>query len=255
MGLKRSRLNEVVARLSGLGLLADDEAEGPRRLALSDRGLATLARRDRASVGDARKRWSAAPLKPGVPMQWRNVAGKRSRQLLRNVEHTDSVHWFVAVLSRQARSRSREILQIDPPKRASRYFQHEGRLRSIHPDAFGVLRGDGNVRPFFLEWERRAVRPATMSARIAPYLRYYSSGRPADDHGAQPLVLVVFEDELAATHFPRIAAEEMARAGVEVPLLVSHRSLLETAGPLGKAWSAAGSSEPGYAFQERSAQS
>ena len=255
-GLKRSRLNEVVARLNGLGLVLDAEAEGLRRLALSDRGLATLARRDRASVGDARKRWSAARLKPDAPIGWRSVAGKRSRQLLRNIEHTDSVHWFVAALSRQARSRSREILQLDPPRRASRYFRHEGRLRSIHPDAFGVLRRDGSLWPFFLEWERRAVRPATMSARIAPYLRYYSSSnRPTDDHGALPLVLVVFEDGLAATHFLRIAGLEMDRAGVVIPLRVSHRSLLETAGPLGKAWVAAGSPEPGYAFQERSAQS
>ena len=59
--------------------------------------------------------------------------------------------------------------------------------------------------PFFLEWERRAVRPVTMVARIAPYLRYYSSHRPTDYHGSQPTVLVVFEDEIAQTHFLRVA--------------------------------------------------
>ena len=47
-----------------------------------------LARRDRTSVGDARKRWSARPLDAGAPLDWRNVAGTRTRQLLRNVEHT-----------------------------------------------------------------------------------------------------------------------------------------------------------------------
>ena len=67
--------------------------------------------------------------------------------------------------------------------------------------------------PFFLEWERRAVRPVTMVARIAPYLRYYSSHRPTDYHGSQPTVLVVFEDEIAQTHFLRVAREEMARTG------------------------------------------
>ena len=90
--------------------------------------------------------------------------------------------------------------------------------------------------PFFLEWERRAVRPATMAERLAPYLRYYSTHRPTDDHGVQPIVLVVFHDELAATHFLRLAMDEMDRAGVEIPLLVSHRGLLEREGPLGRAW-------------------
>ena len=95
-------------------------------------------------------------------------------------------------------------LQAGRPTRpaAPRYFQHDDRLRSIHPDALGVLRRGERTWPFFLEWERRAVRPVTMAARIAPYLRYYSSHRPTDDHGSQPAVLVVFEDEIAQTYFP-----------------------------------------------------
>ena len=68
---------------------------------------------------------------------------------------------------------------------------------------------------------------------MRPTLRYYSTHRPTDDHGAQPIVLVVFHDELAATHFLRVAHEQMARSDVEVPLLVSHRGLLEREGPLG----------------------
>ena len=39
-----------------------------------------------------------------------------------------------------------------------------------------------------------------MAARLAPYLRYYATSRPTDDHDAQTAVLVVFDDELAATH-------------------------------------------------------
>ena len=81
------------------------------------------------------------------------------------------------------------------------------------------------------------MRPATMRARLAPYLRYYATHRPADDHGAVPVVLVVFEDELAATHFLRLAAEEMQRARVELPLRVSDRNRLELSGPLGRVWS------------------
>ena len=251
MGLKRSRLSEIAGRLTALGLAMDAAVEGRRRLAVTDRGLAMLARRDRASVGGARKRWSAALMDADAPLEWRNVSGRRTRQLLRNVEHTAAVHGFIAALARQARSRSREIVQLDPPRRASRYFRYVDRLRSIHPDAFGVLRRGDALWPFFLEWERRAVRPVTMAARLAPYLRYYYSHRPTDDHGARPDVLVVFDDDIAQTHFLRVAQEEMARAGVEVPLLVSHRELVEREGPLGRAWLTPGVPEPAHAFRSR----
>ena len=251
LGVKRTRLSQVTRRLAELDLLVDVDVDGQRRLALSDRGLVMLARRDRTSVGDARKRWSAALLDPGAPLDWRNVAGTRTRQLLRNAEHTAAVHAFVAALARQARSRSREIVQLDPPRRASRYFRHQGGLRSVHPDAFGIVRRGRDTWPFFLEWERRAVRPATMAARVAPYLRYYATPKPTDDHGSQPLVLVVFDDDIALTHFLEVAAREMERARVRVPLLASHRALVESAGPLGRAWIGRGGDPPGYAFQPR----
>ena len=140
------------------------------------------------------------------------------------IDVADGVSGFVAVA------------QLNPPRRASRYFRHEGSLRSIQPDAFAILRKGGTKWPFFLEWERRAVWPATMAARIAPYIRYYSSHRPADDHGQRPAVLVVFHAGLAAARFLRAARDETARAGVTLPLWVSHGSILERVGPLGRAW-------------------
>ena len=200
------RASQVVAPLEGYGLVARPPEAGGR-LALTDRGLALLARRDRASVGAARKRWSAAPLDEGEPLHWRNVSGGRSRQLLRNLDHTAAVHGFIAALAVQARALGWEIVQLDPPHRASRHFRHKGGHRSVHPDAFGLLRRGAETWAFFLEWERRAVRPGTMTVRLAPYLRYYSTPRPADDHGATPRVLVVFDDGLAASHFLTLAGE------------------------------------------------
>ena len=41
-------------------------------------------------------------------------------------------------------------------------------MRAVNPDAFGVLRKGGTEWAFFLEWERRAVRPSTMSDRPSP---------------------------------------------------------------------------------------
>ena len=240
LGLERSDLSGMLRQLDHLGLLAEVPVGGCRLLAAGDRALALLARRDRASAGLARQRWSASLLDPAAPPAWRNVAGRRSRQLLRTVEHTQAVHGFLAALATQARATGAELVQFDPPRRASRYFPHHDRLHSVQPDAFAIVRLAGERRPFFLEWERRAVHPSTMAARLAPYLRYYASQRPTDDHGARPYVLVVFDDELAAHHFLGVARAEIARARVDLPLRVSHRALLEREGPLGRAWRSPG---------------
>ena len=236
LGVSRGRFYEIVAPLAEAGLIERIVIDG-RRLAVSDRGLALLARRDRTSVGAARKRWSVSPNGAADDaVEWRNISGRRSRQLLRNLDHTAAVHGFVAQLAKQARSLGWEPAQLDPPMRAARHFRHRGKLRSVHPDAFGVLKRNGTPWPFFLEWERRAVRPSTMAARLAPYLRYYSSDRPADDHGARPAVLVVLRDDVTAINFLRVARERMTEARVEMPLLVSHEGLLAREGPLGRAW-------------------
>ena len=177
MSVSPQRTSQVVIPLEALKLVVRPPESGGR-LALTDRALALLARRDRTSLSMARGRWSAAPLFPGAPFDWTNVAGGRSRQLLRNLEHTAAVHAFLAAMTTQAAFLEWEVVQLDPPRRASRFFRHGDRMRSVNPDAFGLPRKDETAWPFFLEWERRAVRPSTMSARLAPYLRYYSSHRP-----------------------------------------------------------------------------
>ena len=244
LGVSARRVAQLLQPLREASLI--ERASG--RLVLSDRGLTLLARRDRSAANLARRRWSARPLDPHAPPTWRNVAGRRSRQLLRTIDHTAAVHGFVAALAGQARNERWEIAQLDPPHRASRYFRHHDRLHSVHPDAFGLLRRQGKPWVFFLEWERRAVRPSTMAARLAPYLRYYASQRPTDDHGLRPEVLVVFEDELAADHFLRVAGAEMKRARVDLPLRVSQRALLEREGPLGEAWRSLAGRPPGCLF-------
>ena len=202
LGVTRQRLSQIVRRLDGFELLPRTEKRRPRRLALSDRALALLARRDRTAVGAARKQWSVDPVEDQAAFSWRNVSGAGSRSLLRNIEHTMAVHRFIASFASQARRRGIDVVQLDPPHRASRYFRRDGKLRSIQPDAFGILRCGRVTTPFFLEWERRAVRPATMAARLAPYLRYYSSRQPMKDHGVQPVVLIVFDDKLGSVPVP-----------------------------------------------------
>ena len=47
----------------------------------------------------------------------------------------------------------------------------------------------------------------------------------------------------------RVARDEMARIGVNVPLWVSDRETLERAGPLGQAWRNPDTWDPTYAFE------
>ncbi len=232
LGVASAHAARLVLGLERRDLACHVPVAGQDRLAPTDRGISLLARRDRSSVGAALKRWSAAPVDPDAPFEWRNVSGSRSRQLLRNLEHTEAVHGFMAELAVQARRLGWEAVQLDPPHRASRYFRYRERLHSVRPDAFGLLRREGRTWPFFLEWERRAVRPATMRRRLAPYLHYYATERPLEDHGARPAVLVVFDGEIPQAHFLRVAREEMERSGIDVPLWVSHREAIAEAGPL-----------------------
>ena len=238
LGVSEPRVSQVAVSLEHRGLLLRPPGAGGR-MAPTGAGLAALARRDRTSVGAARKRFGVAPQGDGRALHWRNVPGGRSRQLLRNLDHTAAVHAFIASLAAQARDQGWEVAQLDPPHRASRHFRHRNGPRSVHPDAFGLLRRDSEnpqTWAFFLEWERRAVRPRTMADRLAPYLRYYSTQRPIDDHGVRPAVLAVFDDDLAATHFLRLAEARMKEAGVSVPLWVSHRADVGSLGPLRPAW-------------------
>ena len=241
-GGRRSR--QVLNALTRHKLVVSHRVDGRSRLALCDAGIVHIARRDRAAVGTAKQRWSVEPHDSDRPFGWRNIVGARLRQLLRHLKHTEAVHRFVSQVAKQASESGHEFTQLDPPHRASRYFRFEGAVRSIHPDAyFEMLTPDGR-QAFLLEYERRADRPSTMYDRLAPYLRYYSTRRPLEDHGVIPNVLVVFEDDLSADHFLSFAERERSRGNIDLPLLVSCRSELACDGPLGSAWRSPGRHAP-----------
>ena len=210
LDLRPSRFSQIAARLKETRLVHVLRMDG-NRLELTDRALGLLARRDRAAVGVARQRWSVGDIGPGASIDWRDIPGTRTRQLLRHLDHTDAVHSYLASTVTSALLQGWAIVQLDPPHSASRYFWHEGGQRSVHPNAFFMLRRGEETQAYFLEMERRAVRPSTMRDRLAPYLRYYSTKRPLDDHGVIPTVLIVLENEITASNFRRIAKQEMER--------------------------------------------
>ena len=149
LGLRSSRFSQIASRLREAALIRTLSLSG-HRLVPSDRALGMLAHRDRTSVGVARQRWSAGDFAAGNLLDWRGVPGRRLRQLLRHIEHTNAVHAYLASTILSARSEGWEIAQLDPPHRAARHFRHKDGPRSVHPDAFLMLRrggGDARVLP------------------------------------------------------------------------------------------------------------
>ena len=104
LNVSESRASRIVSALEDFCVVARLASGSRTRLVLTDRGLGVLAHRDRSSLSIAKKRWSSEHIDPEAPLEWRNVSGSRSRQLLRNVEHTGGVHAFVAALAEQSRA-------------------------------------------------------------------------------------------------------------------------------------------------------
>ena len=62
LAVSEQRASQLMTALEGFGLVTRLPGRQTGRLALTDLGLALLARRDRASLGIAKRRWSVAPL-------------------------------------------------------------------------------------------------------------------------------------------------------------------------------------------------
>ena len=82
----------------------------------------------------------------------------------------------------------------------ARFCFHLSRRRATSPTLGGCTRCQETM-PFFLEWERGGGAPCHDGGSAGSHLRYYSSRRPLTDHGALPVVLVIFNEDLAVTHF------------------------------------------------------
>ena len=115
LGVSHQRASQIVIPLEALKLVARSPDTGGR-LVLTDRALTLLARRDRTSLTLAKNRWSGVTRFPGDGVVWTNVTGARSRQLLRNIEHTAAVHAFLAAMTGQSAHLGWEAA-VDPARR------------------------------------------------------------------------------------------------------------------------------------------
>ena len=226
-GVTRRRTNQVLRSLGARSLVRCEN----QRHVLADDGLRYLARRDRAAVRIALGRWSARkrPRSKGGAIV---IAGTSLRSLDSQMDHQDAVNTLAAALSAEAaRSEDHHLLELLPTSRSSIGYRYQGDDYVIHPDATFWLSYRGDRRPYFLEFERRAVTPRRVRARLKNYPRYFASGWAALDHAGQlPLVLFVFETHGAEESFLRAAGAH------RLPICTSNLELIHHLGVLREVW-------------------
>ena len=224
-GVTLRRVNQVLRALREHELLQEDKS----RLMLTDRGLTSLARRDRAAVGLTLDRWTAQPAVSDPQV----YAGSALRAMAAQPRHHDGVTGFAASLAAEvAHSSDHDLFDLLPTHSASIGYRCHGTNYMIHPDASFTLEYKGRWLPFLLEFERRATTQKRIPQRLASYQRYFSSGWARRDHGGLlPGVLFVFETLQSETAFLDIAD---GTEGLDV--ISSNAEALTEHGILGKAW-------------------
>ena len=236
MGVGRRRVSQLTGSLRELVLITEPRVEGERRLVLTDRALAALARRDRASPADARRRWERGPESGRTNAA---VAG-RARPPHAPAAAPHRPHSGRAPLRDGAgRAIPSARLGSAPARPAAArlaLLAFGGRPALDPPGRVLLLRAQASAGPYSLSGSGARSGRGTMRSRLAPYLRYFATRRPTDDHGVRPELWVVFDDPLAADRFLAVARAELKRTRVELPLLVSDRERIADLGPLGAAW-------------------
>ena len=232
-GVTSRRVNQVLCSLTRRSLVQKEK----QRYVLTDNGLRYLARRDRASVGMVLRRWSARrdDEEYGGPSTYQ---GTSLRVVTSQMEHNDAVTNFAAAVAEEvAGSEAYEVFDLQPTSRSTIGYKHNDTNYVLHPDAAFILGRWGYTRHCLLEFERRAITPKRIRAKLLNYSRYYHSGWSDRDHGGyEPLVLFVFETPKSERSFLRFID------GVNTsPLLTSNNELINRRGVLGDVWRTSGS--------------
>ena len=228
-GVTRRRVNQILHPLKSRSLVT---AEGIRCV-LTDDGRRYLARRNRASLNMVLRRWSARRRRSyggSTP----TYHGTFLRTIASQLDHHDAVTSFAATITAEAvRSDAYVVFDLQPTSRSTIGYTYNDTNYVVHPDAAFVLGRWGYTRHCLLEFERRAITPKRIRARLTNYRRYFRSGWPHRDHGGHdPLVLFVFEtsqsEECLPTH---------RRRNSRLPsLLTSNNELINERGVLGDVW-------------------
>ena len=214
-------------------------------------GWAFPARRDRTSVGVARRRWSVNPSKTmRRPLDWRNVSG---RQKPAAAEEHGAHRRRPRLPGRPGRPGPRllgwETVQLDPPHRASRHFRHDGTVcaPSTPTPSESCARAMRHLAllPGVGAPGRAPSRPCPTGSPPTCATTTPPTGPPTTTASGPPSWWSSTTTS-PATHFLRAGAGgDAGEAGVTVPLWVSHQA--RPSSPWGR-WDAPGAPRrPGVA--------
>ena len=231
LGVSEGRVSQMMHSLVNTwGLIERTGKRGDTRYTLSPEGIRYVTHRDRAQLPTTRGIWSTELItdKEGR----RRYVGHRIETWARQTKHADGITWFLSKLEAETREDPDSELQWSVPTARSDRAYNWGQA-AIAPDTVGHLVAGGLHVPFYLEYELRARHPRGVIARLRPYSRYYSSTEHEDDQPPFPVTLFVVDTEEVEDTYVSTAAR-MTR--MSLPILVSCKPVLSTAGILGKSW-------------------
>ena len=248
-GYSKWSVNDVLSKL-GAGDFVRRVRRGPKSLvALGDVGLRYFSWRDRVQLRDMRADWGLSSDARTGSLGVDDISGSKLRLLASQERHTAELYETISLLAEDCRVREGiELLEIVPPHRSERWMGSGRMLRGgrrkhygVRPDASGVAAlPSGVVRPFMLEYERRAKTPAKMNERLVPYRNYYDTVKGSEGWQAGLITLVVFDDRGAAGRFVKYCNEHpylsATGGGMPLPVFISCLEDLRSVGAAGRCW-------------------
>ena len=246
MGLSVERLKVIRAGLVKRGLIhylrigptPETRQVVGTRLCLSEEGLRYMGRLDRRRLGELMRHWGIREHEDGTPklaIQGYKIVGTKLMVLANELNHSDGMNRFVALLAKSCReTKDWELTDLLPPHRWDRTFQYNFRRRRVRPDGVCEVSYRGRRMAFLLEYEQRANIPARMDEKLERYRNYFGAiSTRGDFDRKQAVVLMVFADTGTASRFM-----VFARSAVRRPLrmAVSSMDVLSEVGPTGTAW-------------------
>jgi len=217
----------------------ENEGTPPRRYYLTDLGLKLMA----AGDGVPPRRYSRYGIvAASMP---KKQGGGRLETLLRQLDHTVGVNrFFVRLIADGARGGPRLVRWLSASEAAQKFTYGEV-THWLRPDGAGDIYWNGEVRRFYLEWDRGTVKLPDMIEKLRVYAGYLARLRLGGcDEARLPTVLIVTASPLRE----RIVGQSLQAVLKEalVPtdrVFTSLDGLVQRLGPWSRVWLSAGRSE------------
>ena len=215
----------------------ENEAAPPRRYHLTDVGLKLLAARDGVPPRRYARYGIVAAYMP------KKQGGGRLGTLLRQLDHTVGVNrFFVRLIADGAKNGPRLVRWLSASEAAQRFTYGEV-THWLRPDGAGDIYWQGEVRRFYLEWDRGTMRWPDMIEKLRSYALFLRSTlRHAEGHRAGGDLLLVTVSPLREQVIWRLLEEIFTEIGMTPSgCFTSIDSLVERVGPARAIWRSFGS--------------